>query len=38
MQSNAHIGTYYGNKDLSQVEGRILLPFSGTIIEKFTVI
>lgn len=29
LQSLCHIGIYFGNKDLGQTQGQILLPYSG---------
>jgi len=36
-KSSAHIGIYYGNKDLNQMDGRILLPYSGSWHDKLAV-
>jgi len=33
----AHVGVYYGNKDLSQLGGRILLPYAGSVHDKLAV-
>lgn len=35
-QSSADVGIYFGDKEISQVGGRILLPYSG--ITKYLII